>query len=475
MDKFDIVIIGGGVAGLVAASGAAQLGARVALIDKNGLGGDCLRSGCVPTKRLVRSASVASLARKAAAFGVLTGEVRVDFASVMAGVRAAQAEIGRRDSPERFQEMGVEVVFGNGRFVSPDAFEVDGKRYSGRVFLIATGSSPVMPFIPGLRDAGAQTNEGILEVGALPSSLAVLGAGPIGIEFGQAFGRLGSRVTVVEKAGSILPREDAELAAMLKSILEDEGMTIDVSTGIKGVRVVSGQKVMEGISGGNEKLYNTEEILAAVGRGPNVDGLDLQQAGVEYDRGGIKTDSRLRTSARHIFAAGDCAGGPAFTHVAEYQAGVALANALFPFALRSVDYTVVPRVTFTDPELAAVGLTEAEARERHGSVRVYRYDFKDVDRAVIDGNAKGMVKVVCGRRERILGAHILGPHAGELIHEYALAMRAGIPATEISKTIHAYPTLAQSVKRACDEHYRKRLFSGRFKRAAQWFIRRSGD
>lgn len=474
MRKFDLVIIGGGVAGLVSASGSARLGARVALVERLSLGGDCLRTGCVPTKRLVRSAGVAHLAGRAGEFGVEIEGLRVDFGKVMRSMKEVRSVIARNDDPSRFRDMGVEVVIGNGQFVDPHTFEVGGERLIGRKFIIATGSRPVILPIPGLKESGALTNETALELEDLPASIVILGAGPIGMEFAQVFARLGSKVTVIEKAGQILPREDKELADELSRIVVDEGVKIVTCTEVKDVRREGGAKVLRASCPTGDKTFEADEVMIAIGRSPNVEGLGLEAAGVAYDgRKGIGTDGALRTSQKHIYACGDVAGKYAFTSVAEYHAGIAVANALFPFVKRKVDYRVVPWTTFTDPELARAGLTEDEAKEKHGSgVKVYRFHFKDVDRAVIDGEGRGLIKLVCDGRARILGAHILGPHAGELIHEYALAMRENLPLTKISRAMHVYPTDSQGVKRAADQYYTEKLFAGWFPKLARWLIRR---
>lgn len=473
MKKFDLVIIGGGVAGLVSARGAAQLGARVAIVEKAALGGDCLRTGCVPTKRLLYSAKVASMTRRAEEFGIRCKDREVDFQKVMESMRAVQRKIGEHDDPERFRKMGVEVIIGAGKFMDSHTFEAGGDRVEGRKFIIATGSSPVMLPIPGLKESGALTNETALELKALPGSIAILGAGPIGIEFAQTFSRLGSKVTVIEKQEQILPREDTEIAGILKTILESEDIRIDVCTEIKEVRRNLDKRTLSASCPTGEKGYEADEVMIAIGRAPNVEGLGLEAAGVIFDkRKGVKVDDYLRTSQKHIFACGDVIGSYAFTHVAEYHASVALGNALFPLFKRKIDYSVVPWTTFADPELARAGLTEAEARQRYGErVKVYRFDFKDNDRAVIEGEGYGMIKLVCGKDGRILGAHILGPHAGELIHEYTLAMREGVPVSRISRAIHVYPTVAQALKRACDQYYREKLFTGWFPKAARLLIR----
>ena len=475
MKEFDLVIIGGGVAGLVAASGAAQLGARVAIVEKSALGGDCLRYGCVPTKRLIRSAYVASLAKRAAEFGVECHPVKTDFGKVMEGVRKVQAEIGKKDSPERFRQMGVEVVFGDGRFKDPGSFEVDGEVLGARRFIISTGSSPVLPPIPGLRESGTLTNETALELPELPGSLIILGGGPIGIEFAQAFSRLGATVTIIEKSGGILPREDPEVSGALREMLEAEGIGINTSAEVKEVKRDGGKKLVIVSGPHGERSYLADEIMTAIGRAPNVEGLALERAGVQYDRKkGITTDETLRTTGKRIYACGDVAGRFAFTHTAEHESGVALSNSLFPFIRRKADYGAVPWVTYSDPELARAGLTEEEAGERYGKkdVRVYRKSFRGIDRAVIDGEAKGLIKVVCRTSGAILGAHILGPRAGELIHEYTLAMRKGMHIGEISRTIHVYPTVSEANKRAADEYYREKLFKGRLPKITSWLIRR---
>lgn len=472
MESYDLIIIGGGVGGLVAASGGAQLGARVALVERSSLGGDCLNAGCVPTKRLVRSALIASLIGRAAEFGIDAGPMKVNFQKVMESMRAIQAEVGKNDAPERFKKMGVEVVFGKGQFKDKHTFDVNGRLLSGKRFIIATGSGPVILPVPGLKESGVLTNETALRLERLPGSMVILGGGPIGIEFAQIFSRLGSKVTVIEKLGQILPREEKELAEMLKSMLEAEGIKIETCTEVTNVKREGALKEIAASCPTGDKLYRADEIMIAIGRSPNVEGLNLEAAGVEYDRRkGIKTDSLLRTTTPHIYACGDVAGKFAFTHVAEYESGVALSNALFPLIRRKADYRVVPWVTFTDPELARVGLTEDEARNGDKYVKVFRHYFKDTDRAVIDGEGRGVVKLVCDRKNRILGAHILGPRAGELLHEYVLAMRAGLPITEISKAIHVYPTASQAVKRACDQYYREKLFTGWLPKLTKWLIR----
>ncbi len=474
--RYDLVVIGGGVAGLVLSSGAAQLGARVALVERKALGGDCLWAGCVPTKRLVHTAKVASLIRRAPEFGLSTGgDLKVDFPRVMELMRQTQARIAENDDPERFRKMGIDVFFGNGRFIDHSTFEVDGRPLHARRFAIATGSSPVILPIPGLKESGPLTNETALQLKELPGAIAILGAGPIGMEFAQVFSRLGSKVTVLEKADGILPREDREVAVRLKEIIEAEGVSIELSTEVKEVKREGGRVRLRAAGPDGGKDFEADEVMIAIGRSPNVAGLDLEAAGVEYDaRKGVNVNGALQTSNRRIYACGDVVGPYAFTHVAEYHAGVVLVNALFPLLKRKVDYRVVPWTIFTDPELARVGLTEEKAREEFKStVSVFRHSMDANDRAVIEGEDKGLIKLVCDAEQHILGAHILGPNAGEMINEYVLAMKTNTPVTKISQSMHVYPTVALGLKRAADEYYREKFFGpGWFARVARWLVTR---
>lgn len=305
--------------------------------------------------------------------------------------------------------------------------------------------------------------------------LTVIGGGPVGLEFAQVFQRLGVYVTVIEKTGRLLPKKDPEVAQVIHAVLTREGMTIITSAEVQEVRKEHGKTVVVARCIDGPKRCVADEILLGVGRAPNVEGLDLNAAGVAYDRHGITVDATLRTTARSIWACGDVAGPYPFTHMAEYQAGIVIANALFPFIpwpwRRTVDYRVVPWVTFTDPEVGRVGLTESEAREQHGTVHVYRVPFKHVDRAIIEREEEGLIKLIVDRHLRILGAHIIGPNAGDLLHEYALAMQARLTITQLSQTIHAYPTLSQGVKRTADQYYRETLFSGWLPKLTRLLIR----
>jgi len=472
MERQDLVVIGGGAGGLVVASGAAQLGLQVTLIEKEArLGGDCLHYGCVPSKSLIHAAKVASLQRRGAEFGLAALDARADLGKVNGYVQRVIAHIQRHDDPERFRGYGCKVLFGAPRFLDPHTIEIDGAVLRARRFVIATGSRPAVPPIEGLAEAGYLTNLDVFSLARLPERLVVLGAGPIGIELAQALARLGSRVTIVETAEAILPREDPEVTALLRARLEAEGIAIHTATRAQRVRASAAGKIVEcrRMDDGRTMTLEADAILVAAGRRPNVEGLGLEAAGVAYSERGIDVDRRLRTSAKHIYACGDVCGPYPFTHMAEYQAGIVIANAVFRFP-KQADYRVVPWVTFTDPELARVGLTESEAVARGLAPTVLRLPFRDVDRALAESETDGLVKLVV-HKGRILGASILGPHAGELLPEIVLAMKLGAKIGSISGAIHAYPTLAQALRRAVNSYYGPKLFSPATRRLVKWMQR----
>jgi pyruvate/2-oxoglutarate dehydrogenase complex dihydrolipoamide dehydrogenase (E3) component len=468
MKPRDLIVIGGGAGGLVVASGAAQLGLDVVLIEKEAaLGGDCLHPGCVPSKTLIHAARVAHTMRRAGDCGLKAVEPEVDLGAVADHVAGVISHIQRHDDPERFRSYGCEVIFGAARFTGPREVEVDGQRIAFRRAVVATGSSPWIPPIEGLAGAGYLTNLDLFDLRRLPEHLVVLGAGPVGMEMAQAFLRLGSRVTVVQRSTTILKREDPEISDTLAALLRAEGMTILTGTGVERIETSGGIRRVVLKGGGG--VLEADRILVAMGHRPALNGLGLEAAGVAHDRGRIQVDRRMRSSNRRIFACGDVCGPYPFTHMAEYQAGVVIANAVLRIP-KKADYRVVPRVTFTDPEIASVGLTEAQARDRGMAVDVLRFEFSNVDRAITDGSTGGLVKLVT-RKGRILGGTILGPHAGELLHEIVLAMRAGIRIGTIGATIHAYPTLAQVHRRTVNTYYGPRLFNPRVRRLVRWINR----
>ncbi|MBZ0170678.1 dihydrolipoyl dehydrogenase [Candidatus Methylomirabilis lanthanidiphila] len=470
MDTFDLAVIGGGTAGLVTSAGAASLGAKVALIERDRLGGECLYTGCVPSKALIRSAKVLHLLRRAADFGLNTPEVSFDFAKVMDRMRLVQQQVGKHDSPERFRGLGVTLFSNQASFLSPTELQVGAQRIKVKKVVIATGSRTAVPPIEGLEQTGFLDHVSALALSRLPRSVVILGGGPIGLEFAQLFARFGVRVTVLEVVGQILPREDQEIAQSLEAIFRAEG--IDIHTCTKAFRIEKdgAEKIVHGECTGTAKTFRAEEIFLATGRRPNVEGLNLEAAGVRYDGKGVVVDDTLRTTARNIWASGDVTGKLLFTHVAEYQARLVVRNALFPLTSKA-NYRVVPWCTFTDPEVARVGLTEVDAREQFGHVKVYRHSFGDLDRALCDGEAVGLTKLVCTPKGKIVGAHIMGPQAGDLIQEVVLAMRKGLPVGALSQTIHVYPTLAEGVRRAADLYYREKLFKGPLKGILQFLMR----
>lgn len=453
MERFDILAIGGGTAGLVTAAGAAGLGARAALVERDRLGGECLWNGCVPSKALLAAARAVRDARRAGELGIDVGEARVDFPRVMARVREVQARIEPHDSPERFRRLGVEVVAGTARFVGDRVVAVGDRRLSARHVVIATGSRPALPTIAGIDQVPFLTNESIFDLERLPRSLVVIGGGAVGLELAQAFALLGCRTTVVEAGPTVLAGEEPELTALLAASLAADGVTI--FTGAPATGVARRDDLVLVRAGGTD--VEAEHLLVASGRRPALEGLELQAAGVASSPDGIIVDRRLSTTARGIWAAGDVVGPLRFTHVADYQARLVLRNALFPFHA-SADYTAVPRVVYTEPALARVGATEAEARARHGDgVTVWRRPFADLDRAIADGRTEGLVKLVADRRGRLLGASILGHAAGTMIAELALAMRHGLTLARIAQTVHPYPTYPEAVKQAAELQRRARL------------------
>ncbi|MDH3285371.1 MAG: mercuric reductase [Acidobacteriota bacterium] len=456
--RYNMVVIGGGTAGLVTAAASAGLGARVALVERALLGGDCLNYGCVPSKAILRAARAAADARGAGEFGVrVDGEVRVDFAAVMQRMRRLRASISRHDSAERFGGLGVDVYLGEARFASEDAVEVDGRRLTFRRACIATGARASAPPIRGLADAGYLTNETVFSLTELPRRLAVIGAGPIGCELAQAFARFGSQVLQFEALPRILIKDDLEAAEIVRSRLVEDGVDLHVDAKVAGVeRAPGGKRVRVQLPDG-ERSFDVDEILVAVGRAPNVGSLNLEAAGVEYDkRKGVKVDDRLRTTNSRVFAAGDICTPFQFTHTADFMARIVIKNALFMGRGRMSDL-VIPWATYTDPELAHVGLYPEEAERRGIETETLVQRFADVDRAVLDGDEEGFAKVYVGKKGRIVGATVLARHAGDLIGELSLAMTAGVRLGSVANAIHPYPTQAEAIRKLGDAYNKTRL------------------
>ena len=455
--EFDIVVIGGGAGGLVVAAGGAALGAKIAIVEKHRLGGDCLWYGCVPSKTLIKSARVAHQMRHADRWALAPAAPQPDLAKVMERVAGVIKGIEPNDSPERFRGLGVDVIFGDGRFVAPDAFEVNGRRLTAKTFVIATGSRPAVPRLPGIDATPYLTNETVFNLREPVPALIVIGAGPIGSEMAQAFRRLGSEVTVVDVAPQILPREDADLAAVVWKQLGAEGVRYHLGASILGFEGRKGDvRVTVRTADGAATVLAGSHLLLAAGRVANVEGLGLDAARVQQDQGRIVVEDNLRTTNRNIYVIGDAAGGYQFTHMAEHHAGILLRHAIFRMQWAKPS-PVVPWCTYTDPELARVGLSETEATQRGVAHRVYRFAFDEIDRARAEGETEGFAKIVTDPKGKLLGAAIVGPHAGELIAEYVLAMAKGMNAKDLTGVIHAYPTLAQINRRVADQRMKEGL------------------
>ena len=458
-EPFDLLAIGGGTAGLVTAAGASYLGARVALIERERLGGDCLWTGCVPSKALIASAHAAQLRRDSGRLGLFGKARPVEFAAVMSAMRAAREVVSHHDDPARFRALGVDVVFGDAMLVAADTVRVGDRTLRAKRIVIATGARPGMPPIPGLAEAGALTHLTVFELEEAPASIAIIGAGPIGIEFAQIFQRLGVPVVVFESAPRILHREDPAAAAVVHRQLEAEGVTIHTEVSITRVETdVGGRTIVWCRKGGPEQRVTTDQLFVAAGRRPNVDRLGLEAVGVATSPAGVIVDRKLRTTVPGIWAAGDVAGGMQFTHLADYQARLVVRNALTPFRARA-DYRVVPRVTYCDPELACVGLTEDEARAAGLDVRAWQYEFADLDRAITDRRRDGFVKLLATPSGTILGATIVGAGAGNLIAPVVLAMQRRLKLSALASFIYPYPTMSEGVLRAANLARRAQLDS----------------
>lgn len=454
--KPDLCVIGAGTGGLVVAAGASQMGAETVLIERGEMGGDCLNFGCVPSKAMIAAAEVARTMREAAPFGIRRQEPDVDFGRVQDHVRDVIAAIAPHDSVERFEGLGVRVIRAHARFTGPDEVQADEFTVQARRFVIAVGSSPFVPPIPGLDAVPFLTNESVFDNRSLPSHLIVIGGGPIGIELAQAHRRLGARVTVVEMA-TILPKDDPELVEFVRRRLRREGVEIREGAGVTAVaRSETGIDVTVERDGESERL-EASHILVAAGRRPNVADLGLEAAGIAHSARGIEVDARLRTGNRRVFAVGDVTGGLQFTHVAAHHAGIVLRNALFRLPAK-VETRAVPWVTYTDPELAHVGMTEAAAREGGRKFRVLRFALGENDRAVAERAGEGLIKVVTAKNGRVLGASIVAPRAGELILPWVMAVKERMRIGALASVIAPYPNLSEISKSVAGTYYTPKLF-----------------
>lgn len=458
--RYNLVVIGAGAGGLVSAAGAAGLGGKVALIEKHLLGGDCLNVGCVPSKCLIRSGEVAAEIRNAARFGLRVDRdsVQVDFATVMERMRQQRASIGPHDSAERFSELGVEVFLGTGKFTGPNRIEVDGQELSFKRAIIATGGRPRKPDVPGLEELGYLTNITVFELTEQPRALAVIGAGPIGSELAQTFQRLGTEVTLIHNHEQILKREDTDAAAVVQEVLQQEGVQLELSARlIRAERSEDGRKRLFFKQAGAEKSVVVDEVLMAIGRVPNVEGLGLDLVGVDYDEHGIKVNDQLQTTNSNIFAVGDICLKLKFTHAADASARLVLRNALFGGRSKWSE-VVIPRSTYTDPEIAHVGLSEAEAAQQGLEIDTYRKEIAAVDRGITDGELHGFAKIhTLKGSDKIVGCTIVARHAGDMLNEVTFAMTHKMGLGKIAEVIHPYPTRGEVIKHLADAYNRTKL------------------
>ncbi len=476
--RYDLVVIGAGTAGLVTAAGAAGLGARVALVERDRMGGDCLNVGCVPSKALLAAGRVAAAARRACAFGVTTAPVAVDFPAVMDRMRRLRADLATNDSAARFASLGVDVYFGDAAFAGPDSVTVDGRTLRFKRAAICTGARAAVPEIAGLRDSGFMTNETVFDLDALPRSLVVLGGGPIGCELGQAFARFGSRVTLVDRAERLLLKDDPDASAIVRRSLERDGVRVLTNWAAARVEIAGSTRLVHvaeasrGRSPDGTLVSGTplhaEAVLVALGRRPNVDGLNLDAAGIAFDAAGVTVDDGLRTTNRRVYAAGDVCSPFKFTHAADAAARLLIRNALFPGRSKASALTI-PWCTYTAPELAHVGLTAAEADARGTAIETFRQDFAGVDRSVTDGETEGFAAVhVRHGTDAIVGGTVVGAAAGDLVGYLLHAMTHGQGLRSFAETVFPYPTRAEVFRKLADASNRGRLTPGRKALLGTW-------
>ena len=467
--KYDLVVLGGGTAGLVSAMGAAGLGARVALIERHLLGGDCLNTGCVPSKAVLRSARAVGEIRRAASLGVRTARVDVDFGAVMRRMRQRRAGIARHDSAERLRAAGVDVFFGSASFADDRTVVVDGQRLRFRRAVLATGGRPVAPPIAGLDRVPFLTNETVFSLTDLPPRLLVIGAGPIGCELAQAFARFGSDVTVFDVGTQVLPREDADAAALVRRSLEADGIRFELGVRVDRVDAAERELRIHYTRQGQDSIPGAsaagDTLLVAAGRAPNIEGLNLEAAGITATKQGVTVNERLQTSNPRVYASGDVCSRYQFTHAADAMSRIVIQNALF-YGRRTVSALTIPWVTYTDPEVAHVGVSEKDVRQSNGRLQTITVSFSEIDRAVVDDDTEGFVRVH-HERGRLRGCTIAGAHAGEMMAEAVYAITAGGTLSALSSTIHPYPTRGEALRKAGDLYRRQSLTPA----VRKWFQR----
>jgi pyruvate/2-oxoglutarate dehydrogenase complex dihydrolipoamide dehydrogenase (E3) component len=473
---FDIGVIGGGAAGLTVTSGAAQLGARTLLVEKEkALGGDCLHFGCVPSKTLIKTARVYHRMKNAETFGLPKVEVpAVDFELVSKRIQSVISTIQQHDSEERFCRLGAKVEFGDPKFTDEHTIRLKGKSFSAKHWVIATGSSPAVPPIQGLDNTPHITNKEIFYLDHLPQSMIILGGGPIGTEMGQAFNRLGTKVFIVDRAGQILGKEDKDMADGIMSVMGAEGVVFHLNASIESAKDLGGHKqVVIKNAGGKTIRLKAEAILVAMGRSANVKELGLEHIGVQFDKTGITVDKRLRTNHKHIYAAGDVNGGFRFTHAAGYEGGIVISNAIFHFP-RKTDYTFLPWCTYSDPELASIGMNEKTAQAAGIRYRVWTEEFKDNDRSLAEGENVGRIKMILNDKEKPVGIQILGPRAGDLIGEWVATLTGKVKLSTLASAVHPYPTLGEINKKVAGTYFSSKIFSDKIKKSLKFFFHLKG-
>ena len=476
---YDIGIIGGGAGGLTVAAGAAQLGAKTLLIEKEKeLGGDCLHFGCVPSKTLIKSAHVYHLMKNAERFGLPKLEVApVEFGKISERIRSVINDIQHHDSVERFCGLGAQVEFGHPNFTDEHAIRLNGKNYSARSWVIASGSSAIIPPIKGLDKTPYITNREIFYLDHLPKSLIVLGAGPIGVEMAQAFTRFGTAVAVVDMAPQILPKDDSDLTNEVMEILSVEGVKFYTSHTIEAVNDLGNERevIIKDKTGkaGDAFSLKAEALLVALGRVANVQGLGLETIGIEHDRRGIKVDQRMRTNHKHIYAVGDVNGGFQFTHTAGYEGGIVVSNAIFRLP-RKADYTYLPWCTFTDPPLGNIGMNEIMAKAAGIDYTVWTEEFKDNDRSVAEGEKTGKIKMILNEKEKPIGVQILGPHAGELLAEWVAVLNGKVKLSTLAAAVHPYLIIGEINKRVAGKFFSPKIFSEKVQKGLKFFFHLKG-
>lgn len=474
--EYDIGVIGGGAAGLTVASGSARLGAKALLVEKEKvLGGDCLHFGCVPSKTLIRTAEIYHLMKNPANYGLPGIELPpVDFQKISQRIKSVIATIQKHDSEERFCRLGVKVVFGNPVFIDPHRIELKGTIYSAQRWVIATGSSPSVPPVPGLRETPHITNKEIFYLDRLPEKLIVIGAGPVGTEMAQAFQRLGSKVVVIDKAKQILSKEDADMADAVMEMLKSEGVVFHLDNTILEVKELGDKKevlLLDAV--GKTERVKGDTILVAMGRVPNTSGLGLDDIGVKLENRAVKVDSRLRSNLKHIFAAGDATGAYQFTHAAGYEGGIVVANAIFRLP-KQADYTNFPWCTYTKPELASIGMNEKAAKKAGIKYSIWTEAFENNDRSLTEGEQRGLVKMLLNEKEKPIGIQIVGPHAGDLINEWVAIMAGNVKMSALASAVHPYPTIGEINKRVAGNYLSTKIFSDRVKKGLKFFFSLKG-